>query len=431
MKIPLIITLAILAISAAAGWRNQRELAAANRDYEQLSRQARSAGIATDGARRARPHRSQALDFKSLAAGLIGFAKELERQPEPPDTKSSDDRELRMLDWQRRLLALDPAAMKAIIEEINATGDMREETRQDLLSLVLQTLAESHPQAALENLSDSPDLLKNPQARADVASIALVHGMETSPAETTAWYKAHRDLFPGEAGAEVTRRMLQGTSLIEPKLAFGLIGELEIADVEHAVGAICWIAHTPARRGAALAAFREYLKILPDSANRETIVFEGNRTLIRDSFYDGFENATRWIGSAGFSQQELETFASRLFFIPPEDAGKYLDWLIRTIPTEMTATRTVPEQFIGWVQADYQAAGEWLSSTADGPAKTAATATYASALASNHPATAAQWALTLPSGEARDRLLPQIYQSWSKTDPAAAAAFAERNGINK
>ncbi|MES2921482.1 MAG: hypothetical protein V4819_08045 [Verrucomicrobiota bacterium] len=432
MKIPLIITLAILAISGAAGWRNQRKLAAANRDYEQVSRQARSAGIPTDGSRPARPQRPQALDFKSLAVGLIGFTKELENQPEPPDTRSSDERELQMLDWQRRLMALDPEMMKALVAEIIAAGDMREETRQELLALVLQTLAESHPQAALEILAESPDLLKNPLSRAYTASIALLHRMETSPADATTWYKAHRDLFPGEAGAEVTGRLLRGTSLIDPKLAFGLIGELEIADVKRGVGTICWPAHTPAQRGATLAAFREYLKTLPDSVDRKAVVFEANSTLIRDSFYDGFENATRWIESAGFSQQELEAFASRVYFIDPdENTGKYLDWLIRTISTETIATQTVPEQFFGWVQADYQAAGKWLSSTADGPAKTAATATYASALASFHPATAAQWALTLPSGEARDRLLPQIYQSWSKTDPPAAAAFADHNGIAK
>ncbi len=65
----------------------------------------------------------------------------------------------------------------------------------------------------------------------------------------------------------------------------------------------------------------------------------------------------------------------------------------------------------------------------EGPLKTSATNVYAYTLADHYPETAARWALTLPAGENRDFLLPNIYKPWLKTDPAAAAAFAEQNGI--
>ncbi len=57
---------------------------------------------------------------------------------------------------------------------------------------------------------------------------------------------------------------------------------------------------------------------------------------------------------------------------------------------------------------------------------------YAETVSSYEPATAAQWALTLPAGPARDATLRTIYQNWPRHDPAAreaAATFAQQHGI--
>lgn len=51
------------------------------------------------------------------------------------------------------------------------------------------------------------------------------------------------------------------------------------------------------------------------------------------------------------------------------------------------------------------------------------------AVAEYEPQVAAQWALTLPAGEARQRTLLRIYQNWPKADAAAAAAFAKEQGL--
>ena len=53
-------------------------------------------------------------------------------------------------------------------------------------------------------------------------------------------------------------------------------------------------------------------------------------------------------------------------------------------------------------------------------------------MARYEPATAAQWALTLPAGQERDATLRTIYQNWPGSDPAAreaAAAFAQTHGL--
>lgn len=435
MKFSLSATFAIVAIASFVAWRNHVEITTETRAYEQVQEKARSLGIPADpisSPRGTRSQRAREPDAKTLVRDLIAFAKELETQPEPGTSTALDDREQQMLDWQSRLLALEPAAMKALIAEINAAEGMTEGSRQDLLSLVLETLAESHPQTALEVLGDFPDLIKNPETRANAASIALVNGMKSDPAATVDWYKSHRALFPGETGVWVTERLLRGTSLIDPELAFPLISELELSDAEYAVVMITNPPRTFAQQDATLSALREYLATVQDPVLRETLTFAGNNTIISGALRNNIDEGIRWIGDGRFTPEEIEMDAERCFRgFTSDEQGKWLGWLIQAHPTDKVFNQILPQHFSDWVQVDYRAAGEWLGGAADGPAKTAAAGAYASSIAAHFPEIAAKWALTLPPGENRDQLLPRIYQSWLKKDPTAAASFAERNGIVK
>jgi hypothetical protein len=84
-----------------------------------------------------------------------------------------------------------------------------------------------------------------------------------------------------------------------------------------------------------------------------------------------------------------------------------------------------------WTTEDYQAAGKWLATTPESPAKNTAVSSYAQTIANYEPQTAAQWALTLPPGENRDNTLKRIYSYWPKDDPGGAAAFAKKHSIGK
>lgn len=436
MKLPLAITFAIIAAAALLGWRNHRELDRLTRTYQQVRQQADSLGPgdspSRSSPRRTRSHQPRQLDSAVLAKDLIAFTNELEARPDLPDLPSLDDREQRMLDWQRRLLALDSAAIESLIAEIQTAAGLKEDTRQDLLFLAFQAFAESHPQAALETIATFPDLLKNPDARANVASAALVRGMATGPAASIAWYRDHRDLFPGQAGTAVTERLLLGTSRINPKVAFQLIGDLGLQDPENAVRTLANSARTSAQRDATLAAFRDYIATIQEPEQRKALTWDGIHVMISSTLLNGVESGTQAIGHGRFTPEEIEAYAERVSFImAPGEDPKWIDWLAEEIPNENVTTRVIPRLFGEWTQKDYQAAGDWLASAPEGPMKTAAAAVYAGSMAAHHPATAARWALTLPPGETRDRLLPQIHQSWAGTDPEAARAFAETAGINR
>ena len=434
MKTSLILTFSILSLAALLGWKNHRVLTAANQSLREVSREASVLGVPTESSGKPtvqRPHREERTveDVKTLAAGLLDFARELETVPEPADGAAADERQLRMLDWQRRLAALDPEKMKELLAEINAATGIKDETRQELLQLALQTLAETHPQETLDLIASTPHVLTNPYGRAKAVSTALLRLMESEPTAATTWFKEHRGMFEGKTGDWLTERILRGTGLINPKTAFALIGELDLPNVEYAVGMIINPARNRAERDASLAAFREFIQTLPE-AEREPIVSEANSSLMMNAFFEGMDSGLKWIEGAGFSQKELEDYASRTFRSESSEArGKWLDWLIKNVPTETTNTMVVHQLFGDWMQYDYQAAGQWLEKAPAGQAKESATAAYASMIAPYQPETAERWAITLPAGENRDHTLQTIRLSLLASDPAGAAAFAAKHGI--
>jgi hypothetical protein len=82
-----------------------------------------------------------------------------------------------------------------------------------------------------------------------------------------------------------------------------------------------------------------------------------------------------------------------------------------------------------WTTHDYEAAGKWLASASDSPARNAAIRGYAKTVFKHDPETAMQWIMTLPPGSDRDNTLKNIHLNWPKYDPAGKEAFATEHGI--
>lgn len=424
MKISLLLTAAILLAGAALGWKNQQRINTAQTQATQVVAAARHNIPPPDPTSTHRPRPTT--DIPTLAAELIAFARELETNPE---TSSPGQREQTILDWQRRLSSLNPGQIKTLIAEIQKSP-LEDSTRDDLLRITLQALSANHPAETLSILSTDPDLFKNPWLRASVATEALLRGMEKDPAASIAWFKENRGTFGDTARDHITEKLLRGTGIIDPKLAFRLISDLSIADSGYAVRMILNPSRDNEQRDAALAAFREYLDSITDPAVRENLSFEGNGTLIANAMNHGFDKGLAWTESAGFSQQELEAETSRsIDAIVFTDPAKWFDWLSRNVPTDTTFRQTIPTYIREWTQLDYQTAGKWLGSVPDGQLKYFATLAYMEALLHHHPEISAHWFDTLPPTSRNENTRKEIHRNLLRTNPAAAADFARRHSI--
>ena len=138
---------------------------------------------------------------------------------------------------------------------------------------------------------------------------------------------------------------------------------------------------------------------------------------------------SKWIENAALSPEELADFCESAYCIKSEESGKWIEWIGSKLPVEKSKG-SISMMVLNWMEKDYQAVGKWLAATPAGPSKNISIRCYAETVAKYEPASAAQWAMTLPPGEDRDETLNNIYQSWPKNDDAAKQAFKKLHGIN-
>jgi hypothetical protein len=222
---------------------------------------------------------------------------------------------------------------------------------------------------------------------------------------------------------------MTGTAAQDPRLAFKLIGELGIKEISQSINGIILAAKTPEERTTTLTALREHLATITDEKARTELSENAVRRFANNLVEAGFEASTRWLADASFTAKELESFAGGLQgSIKRAETGKWIEWIGETLPPD-PAKKNIERLVRDWTRNDYQAAGQWLVSAPAGPVKDAAIQSYASTVSEYEPATAAQWALTLPPGKDRDQTLKTIYRNWPKDDTAAREAFKQEHGI--
>jgi hypothetical protein len=131
----------------------------------------------------------------------------------------------------------------------------------------------------------------------------------------------------------------------------------------------------------------------------------------------------------GLTPSEKVRLANELTcFTTKADTGRWVEWMSGNLPEEHLAEPV--RKLIGeWTEQDYVAAGKWLATAPDGPAKVAAVEAYARAVARYEPHVAGQWAMTLPPGAARNATLRAVHQNWPADDPEGAAGFAHEHGL--
>jgi len=435
MKASLILTLIILAGGAAADWIIRGKTAAANDALQSATAPEAASGTGKNSPQdvgHPRPRTAMAQDTASLTAGLLAFAKELEAMSGKDDLATLDARQDAMLDWQRRLTSLEPEQVKELIAGIRNAPDLDGELRQSVQRLLLDALMERHPLAVLEIITDEPDLLADPGWKTRVTSDAMIRGLEQNPAETVDWYKKHRADFPEPTQDIIVNRVLRAAGQTDPAMAFRMITDLEIRNIEYAAASIASSARTLDQASESLAAFRNSLPTFGEPQAQAAIRFEVNTALISNSFLHGYDEAVGWIDGAGFSQQELSDYIFRVRRnFAPEEAARWFGWIEGNITDRTVVSEVIPDLVGDWTQMDYKSAGEWLETQPEGDLKTAAIRRHALTMANHQPEEAARRAISMPAGEARDSTLKIVLERWQASDAKAADAFVEKHGISR
>ncbi len=438
MKLSITLTLVILAASILLGWQNHRQLTTIRETHRSLVEKADSLGFDTDAATSGTPNRlthrvreDRRIAALDAAEKFIAFAREMETREANGDTGDPKDMQQRVIKLMDLMMSLDTEQLKTVIAEFRAATDLKEETRRGMVGFAIMTLASDNPQAALTIFTETADMFEKDGMGEHVAAMALAQWAKDDPVAAAKWVKENGKTHPNLVTERAINGLIAGTASQSPAIAFSLILDLKIEDSRDAVRKIASAATTDEQRDLFLTSFRKYLSALEDPEIRDQSRQDGFGQLADTLAKQSIDDATAWIDSASLSPEELADFAEHLnYHQTKENTGDWIEWIAESDLPEHQSSQQISNLVSNWTRQDYRAAGEWLATTPDGPAKQPAVQSYARTVAPYDPQTATQWALTLPAGDSRDSTLKSIYNQWPDDDEDAKNAFAETYGIN-
>lgn len=438
MKRSFYLTIAILIAGVAPGLWQEKRLSTLRGEHEQLSREAVALGIrhasaSDDGGGRTTKRERGEGEKRALRVGsaLIAFAKELEAMESSGNSPDTEFQE-RSMQVMLELAELDAKQLKEVIARLKNEQGLSGKSRGDIISYAILTIADRKPEVAVAMYVECADLLADSNLGSHVVSSALGRWAAASPKEALDWISKNETKHAGLIDDDTRRSILSGIAVNDPVLAFDLLDEMGFENRSMAIHSILATGSNDAQqRTGTLDALRGYLAKITDATTREETGAKALELLARSIDHEGFDPLVQWMEQAKFTPQEKEHFAGGLtYFTTKEDTGKWVEWMAENLPAEEVGLPV--KDLVGeWTDQDYQAAGKWLGTLKDGPARAAAVEAYAGAVAAYDPQVAAQWAMTVPAGPARDATLQAVYENWPSADPDGAAAFADEHGIEE
>jgi hypothetical protein len=434
------------AIFIGTGWRNHQHLTAARSENARLAATARELGIQ--------------LDERSGAALAIATPRETTRHRLREDATGRDDRlrgfatrvaavlaELEALslggqpgdaDFQKRLHGLihelqgmPPEDLRALVAIFSSHPGIKDDARDNLAIFTIRTLADRHPQAALEMALDPASPLRGNEQLTNLIGHALERWAGENPAAALRWFEQHPEHHGDQDGEAYRSQLVAGVARIDPAHAFELIDRLGLKDLG-AVGRMI------ANRGGGddlgrdqvLTAMRAHLAKSPagdEAAVLRTHVIAGLAQQATQN--DGATAAIRWLDRAALAPEELAAVASRSAQLAtPGHRREWLDWFasLEEPNARETGVRTMLHQ---WTPQDPAAAETWTRQQPPGPARDTAHEVLAGAMMKQDPARAMRHAEQLPPGQSRSANIRLILSEWQARDPEAANAYARAQGL--
>lgn len=443
MRVPIAISALLLGLALAWGWRDHRQLASLRDKHEELARQAATRGLAVDETNSGKvalsaktPRADRVAAAKQAAVRFVAYAKEMQALGKgiyPPD-EQTEDRIIREMD---ALEALDAEQWKIVIAEIMAVPGEGWDRRALLVYALERLTILDRPQDGLEILTGNPEIMAGMQRTngliEGLVSLAIRRWAVLDPSAAHDWFSQHGPSLSKEAGEVARYQLIRGTAEKDPRLALELIREL--GESAQTFAPYIFPKSTIAERNGSLALLREWSSTLSDADERSATFGEGIKSLAFASSgarSTSFADAATWIDQAALTEAEIDIVSADLENnILYEDASQWVEWLGKHASPDR-ASKEASRIFGNWVRADPKAAGKWLETATESPAKEGAIGAYAGAIVTKDPESAVRWALTLPEGETRSDTLARIHERWprdTEEQRQAARRFAQEHGF--
>jgi hypothetical protein len=411
------VTAFILAGGGVSGWRNHQAIARERVELERLEAGA-SSGESPERGGRSRPSMQAREEIaKDFACRLIKHWNEFPPKKEQGDEAVKGRLDL-FIEWDR----LDSRQLKIVIAALRADVDLPEDERRTLVGLAINYLAHVDPSSVLE-MAYSPEWRELIQGKLwggglVPSAIACLARKDLDGALT--WLREH----PEWNEKNMKRMLVEIVAKQDTKRALELAWDYGDDSLSFRL-----IDGKPQS---------EWLSLLTAMREKATGASAAKGGKFRDKLLGGIASqlseagpaaAKDWLDQAALNEAEALAFLGGISNAQDDEhAGEWIEWAAARLPAKKISS-DVESIAWTWTKKDYKAVGEWLNQAAEGPVKLAVVKAYAEMVAFQDPEIAAQWAVTLPAGKDRDRVLKRVRDEWKKKDEAAAAEFARKNGM--
>ncbi len=422
MKFSIALSILILAAAALFGWQQQGQLVTARETRLQVMAEARALGLAPDAllADRTAPlpsklGRMDSTDKAAAAAAyaqeLIAFAVEMKAAEKTNGAVPDEAMQTRGMETMVRLLDFDADQIKQVIADLKASTEIDDGTRGEIIAFSVLMLASEHPEAALAIFIESSGIPQMDGMGDQVVSAALGKWAERDPVAALDWIRGHSEKHADLVTDTTKSAVIAGAAKQDPKLALRLLDELKLEDDFQVARSLAMAAKSPEDSAVLLAALRE------GGDEHRDLLHSVLGSMARQMTSESFDEAQQWLATAKLSDTEIARFAESISPWPTNvDTGKWIDWMAVKLPADQRDNRISP-MVAHWTRQDHKAAGEWINSSPEGPAKMVAVKSFARTVAPFEPETALQWANTLPAGKEREDLLRELQARSNAPDP--------------
>ena len=443
MKLSLLATTLIVAATAVLAWLQSDRATDARKNYEALVDQATTLGLPVEGVpsdqsaksehgARAASGSNAKEEARAIAAELFAFAPKTQGSAKNGGSPPAGAIPITAR-FVERFPELDPTVMRHLIDEIRETEKLDHKTKEEIMWYGLKALGQQKPELALNLYLHAKDLLAKGLDSEVLLTIAINHLCQEDPRKALEWLELNGKELPERILRESRDAAKVRALVSDPGLMMRELEKREPREGAEIIISAAMSTQDPARQLELLRGYHEsgspggeeegWNKVVTSS-----ILSALGRTLASQTF----ASATSFMDDAGITKEERKVISSSIATSPRDmqDFGQWIPWVNENVGTG-DRERHVDHLVKEWTTRDFLAAAAWIGAQPTGPLRDQATRQFARTVAPHEPASAAEWALTLPESGKRTELLEEVYQSWKQKDQDAATAFATEQGIEQ
>ncbi len=437
MKLASAITFGLLALIAGLGWRQGRELEALRSARDDPAGRGLAASVSQSSAgsrstRRPRP--DGAAEARRVAAEFVVYAMEMDALGQVATQDPEGPLRRRIAAQMEAVTSLDGRQLRILVEEIAAAPELDDRLRSTLLRWVLDRLIDVRPTDAL--------LALTPEVRGWIGATngavehfvgeALAGAQRDDPGAALAWYEEHRAELAPSVQRVAEARLVRAAAEEDLAKALRLVEEWEM-DREKLVPELAGRDdQTPEQRRVSLEVLRSWRREDPETNDEAFLGAVAKLLLGHRSGSAGFEETVDRIERLDISAAETRAFVrgdvlDLTYHIKLGETGRWVEWLVERYPEDAARERAW-DLYTRWTTNDMEAAGRWLESAPDGPAKPLCIRAYADVMGKHQPEVARRWLETLPPSPERQRSFVWLLGHWPAEVPGKED-FARAHGL--